>query len=252
MTLRRINAGLHKISTPLNIINILVGLLIGIAHVYIPLTSVWGLVLGILMASSSSVSMSLNYYFTSQNTAENGANQPNNRAREATPLRREHTTKSNLFLGVVIPMILLNAAASFFGMYTGTILLAASLATPLGPPAVLAIAVTLATVLAVGTLINSWLQAHNIWERFKKPVQPSPGNAEGAEELDAAAAQPRVANRPKYAIELQPIPPFRPKSQMSSTQNPATLFNKTKELKEEETLRQGKALKPHHRRTQSF
>lgn len=241
--LREINAVLHKVSTPLNIINIFVGLLIGIAHVYIPLTSVFGLILGILMATSSSVSIGLNYYFTSQNTGESVANRQSNRGDASQ--RREHTTKSNLFLGFVIPMILLNSSASFFGMYTGTLLLAASLAMPIAPAAVLAIAITLSTILSVGTLINSWLQAHNIWERFKKPVQP---------QAAAAGEQPEVsqANTRRRGIELQPIPPFRPKPQASSTQCPDALFSRTRESKGEVGQAQERRSMPHHRRTKSL
>ena len=243
MSLRKFNAFLHKVSTPLNIINIVVGLLVGIAHVYIPLTSIFGLLLCILMATSSSVSIGLNYYFTSQNTAENATTLQNNN-RDGAILKREHTRKSNLFLGFVIPMILLNSAASFFGMYTGTLLLAASLAMPVAPAVVLGLAITLSTVLAVGTLINSWLQAHNVWERLKKPVQQAV--AAPQEQLEV-----RPGNAKKRGIELAPIPSFRPRPQASSTQCSEALFSKTVQPKAE-VMEQKKIAAPHHRRTKSL
>ncbi len=168
----KINRFIRKLSIPINIFNILIGLLIGIAHVYLPFTSILGLVLGILMALSGSVSMGISYWFTSKNTA---APQVANEE-ERPPL--ENTPESKAFLAMAVPMLLLNTASSFFGMYTGTLLLAAALSFAISPPATIAIALVLSSFLALGTLLNSWLQTHYIWETLKKPARPQEASLE--------------------------------------------------------------------------
>src|SRR5579863_4878023 len=100
--LAKINRVLRKINIPINTLSILVAIVIGIAHVYLPFTSLLGLILGILMAVSGSISMAISYYFTSKNTQDE----------EGPPLR--NTPASNAFLGLAVPMLLLNTANSFF------------------------------------------------------------------------------------------------------------------------------------------
>lgn len=197
--LAKINRVMRKIGTPINILNIIVGILIGIAHVYLPFTSLFGLVLGILMALSGSVSMAISYYFTSKNSQRHNA--PTNQE-ERPPLK--NTRASNVFLGVAVPMLLLNTAGSFFGMYTGTLLLIAALALPIAPPVSIAIAVGLSIVLAAGTFINSWLQTHYIWETLKQPAVPA-AVAPQAPQLTC-----RDAATQTEACEMKPTPRVTP------------------------------------------
>lgn len=163
--LEKVNAVLHNIVKPLNIINIIVGFFIGIAYVYLPFTSILGLILGIVMATSGTASMAISYYFTSKNTSNKKTPAKNEKKQE--PLK--NTPKSNLFLCLTIPTILLCAVSSFFSMYTIILLLAAALAVPFAAPVTLTLAIVLASVMAVGTLINLWKQTHNIWESLKVP-----------------------------------------------------------------------------------
>lgn len=162
--LAKFNRVVRKLSIPINIFNIIIGLLVGIAHVYLPFTSLFGLVLGVLMAISGSISMGISYWFTSKNSETH-----NTISQEARPALRS-TRESKTFLAVALPMLLLNTASSFFGMYTGTLLLAAALSFAISPPVTVAIAVVLSSFLSVGTLINSWLQTHYVWETLKKPL----------------------------------------------------------------------------------
>lgn len=149
----------------MNVINIIVGLLLGVAHIYIPFTSIFGLVFGVVTAISGSIMIGISYYFTAKNT-------PVIPKEEKPPTK--HSLSSNIFLALSLPVIALNSIASFFGMYTGVLLVATAVLLPISPPAVLAIAIILGIVMAVGTFINSWLQIHNIWEGLKDPViQPS-------------------------------------------------------------------------------
>jgi|GEM_PF-6809389 len=204
--LRKVNAGLRKIGIPLNIINVIVGLMLGVAYVYVPFASIGGLILGILMAVSGSSTMAISYYFTSKNSQQ--ADQTN----QQSPLK--HTAWSTGFLLLALPMILLNAAASFFGMYTSIFLLASAIGSPmyvsifllvgaigipLGPPGILAAAIVLASILTVGTIINSWLQAYNIWESLKEPeVHKTP------------IPPPASIKKTISKISLQPIPVYKP------------------------------------------
>ena len=206
--LKKFNAILNKLSMPLNVINIIVGLLIGIAHVYIPLTSILGLVLGIIMALSGSAVMGISYYFTAKNTNENA---DKSGAKKAEPEEREHTLKSKIFLGIAIPMILLNAAGSFFGMYTGTILLAGALGTPIAPAVIIGISIVLATILAVGMLINSWLQVNHIADGFKQVIPKVTGTAQAHDKEKADITLDHTTKLHKQPIRLV-IPPQQPKS----------------------------------------
>lgn len=164
--LDKLNAFLKKLVFPINIVNIIVGILLGIAHVYIPFTSLFGLIFGVVTAISGSVMMGVSYYFTAKNTS--------------IPLKKEkpptkHTFASNLFLLSMLPVILLTAISSFFGMYTYIPLVITAMALTISPPVGIGIAITLGLIFGIGTLINCWLQIHNIWEGLKEPVkQTSP------------------------------------------------------------------------------
>lgn len=161
--LDRFNKIIRKICIPLNIINVLVGLILGIAYVYIPLATIGGLILGTLMAISGSTSIAISYYFTNRHSKP---------VDNKKPIRR-HTSKSTAFLCAAIPMIFLNSGASFFGMYTGILLLTSALAFPIAPAIITITAIVLGSILAAGTLINSWLQTHSIWESLKLTVKPT-------------------------------------------------------------------------------
>lgn len=165
--LAKLNVYLRKIVFPLNIFNIIVGLVMGIAYVYIPFTSIIGLLLGIATAISGSATMGISYYFTAKNTQPSDEKKKN---AETETTQYKDNIGSTLFLIAFLPMIFLNSAASFFGMYTGILLLAGALGAPIAPAAIIVISILLASVLAGGTLINSWLQTHHIWKSFKTPV----------------------------------------------------------------------------------
>ena len=182
MLLKKINNILHKIAIRLSVINVIVGLLLGIAYVYLPFTSIFGLVLGIIMAISSSASMGMNYFFTSKNTRQNPQTNATDTAIKKKTVMK-HTKASVAILCVGLPIAILSAASSFFGMYSGVLLLVAALALPIAPPVSIAIAVVLGCILAVNTLINLWLMTHNISEGLKQPVEikETPGNDKPAE-----------------------------------------------------------------------
>ncbi len=212
--LAKVNRVLRKIGIPINILNILVGILIGIAHVYLPFASLFGLILGILMSVSGSVSMAISYYFTSKNSQKHNApaNQEAQRSLRNTPA-------SNAFLALTVPMLLLTTASSFFGMYTGTLLLIAALSLAITPPVSIALAVGLSILMAVGTFINSWLQTHYIWETLRQSATPAaaarqiPQNTDRPEATQTrdCDAQPALRQRPVPASML----PYRTRTNAS-------------------------------------
>lgn len=161
-----INHFLRIIGIPLNIFNIIVGLFIGIAYVYIPLTSMLGLCLGIIMALSGAVTLGISYFFTTKNVTVKQPVQAQQIAEAAIPAK--NNALSNAFLCLALPCLLINSASSFFGMYTGTILLASALTLPVSPVGIVVAAIVLASVFTAGTLINSWLQTYNIWDGLRK------------------------------------------------------------------------------------
>lgn len=160
--LSRFNEFIRKIALPLNTFNTVVGFLFGIAYVYIPFASVFGLILGIITAISSSAMIWINNYFTVKHTDTS--------TKKKEPIRK-NTIKSNIFLAALTPMMLLCAAGTFFSMYTGTLLLAAALAIPFPPAVILILAVILASAFAIGTLANSWLMTHDIWQGLRGVVK---------------------------------------------------------------------------------
>jgi|GEM_PF-6771651 len=202
--LSEFNQIVRKIGTPLNIINLVVGLLSGIAHVYLPIPSLTGLILGILMAVSGSATMAISYYYTSKNSQIH-----NTGAQQKKELILKDTPASKRFLVFALPMLLLNTASSFFGMYTGTSLLFTALALPMITPAVaLTITVALSTILAAGTLINSWLQTHYIWESLKEPVKTKSKNQKESKVIhcDAATQTEDFTVQPKVSLDKILLP----------------------------------------------
>lgn len=167
--LDKINAWLKLIVVPLNYINTFVGFIIGVLHVYIPLPSIPGLIFGILTAASGSVSQAISYGFTHNNAKSTEKIASDEVPESVHPeMRLKHTFKSNLFLACAIPCIGFLGSGAFFGMYTGTIMLSAALSVPFPPAIILTTALTLGAVLAAGTLINAWLQTHNLWVTIRK------------------------------------------------------------------------------------
>lgn len=164
MTLNTLNRFARKINMPINYANIVVGLLIGVLHVVIPIPTLGGLILGCVMAVAGSISIAISNYFTAQKSA------PEKTTGKA-PTQRKDTQKSNTFLAIALPCMLLNVGACFFGMYTGTMLLIDAMHWSLAPSVVSATSIGLGALLATGTLINSWLQTHAIWESLKEPVK---------------------------------------------------------------------------------
>lgn len=169
---RKINKFLNKIGLVVNGLNILIGLVISVAYVYLPFTSLIGLALGIIMAASGAVTLGISYYFTAKNIATNTDKNADTKNTEKEiifdqPVKK-NTALSTSFLCVAVPCLLINAVGSFFGMYTGTVLLASALGLSLGPVGLLVTAIALASIFTVGTLINSWLQTYNVWEGLRK------------------------------------------------------------------------------------
>lgn len=166
MNIERMNDYLRKLAMPINLLNTMVGLVIGILHVYIPIPSTLGLALGVIMSLAGSVSIGMSYFFTTSKTAKPKPTTTNEQT-ETTTLKS--TRSSTIFLCVAIPCMLLNTGASFFGMYTGTILLTGALAMSVSP-IIMGTALTLALLFSISTLINSWLQTHHLWESLMEPV----------------------------------------------------------------------------------
>jgi hypothetical protein len=172
--LTKINTVLHTIGKYLNVINTITGLFIGLAYVYLPFPSIPGLVFGIIMVLSSTATMGISYYFTSKNTLN-----PKEQNHPEKKSFLSASTKARLFLSLAVPFIFINTVANFIGSYMGILLLAGALALPIAPPAVIAIAVIVAALFTIGTLLNSWLQTHNIWQGLKETKDPTPTSVIG-------------------------------------------------------------------------
>ncbi|OGT54412.1 MAG: hypothetical protein A3F43_04840 [Gammaproteobacteria bacterium RIFCSPHIGHO2_12_FULL_42_10] len=235
----KLNTFLRKASISLNITNILVGLVIGIAHVYLPLAGPFGLVLGILTAVSCSVSIGISYYFTYK-TTDRDQSTKQKQAKDTEPKQKRRRFWLNIaFLGLAVPMILLNAVAGFFGMYTGIALLAAGFAMPFTAP-IMAAAIIFATIFTAGTLINAWLQTDFIWQSLNRPQTNEPTIqtiGTQTEAMGLTSVRPTASITPKpNAIQtitttvnqtsdfIQPRAQKQAIHQSTSTESTATLF----------------------------
>ncbi len=184
---------MNRLSKPLNVISMIVGLVIGIAHVYLPIPSIGGLIMGIIMALSGTVSMGVNYYFTEKNSS-----------RPIPP--KQDTRRSTIFLFTAAPLLLFSVGSCFFGAYTGNLLLLKALNFAIPAEAAIAVSVILATLFTVSTLINSFLQLNMLWQGLKKEPQAESNPRQGLKKEPQAESNPRPRGRQKQ----RPEPCHRP------------------------------------------
>ncbi len=160
---KTLNDFLKKITKPTSVINIVLGLFIGLAHVFLALPTLPGLILGCFLTLTGSYSVAIGYFFTSAKTADEA---------NAKPEKIRHTLKTNLFLALSLVMLVGGTAASFMYAHTGMLLLLPALAlaaaTPVAPGIILAISLTYAIYFSATTLMFAWLQIHYLWQTLCK------------------------------------------------------------------------------------
>lgn len=167
--MKYLNNILRKIGIPFNAVNTVVGLVMSIAYVYIPLPSAGGLAFGVVMAVSSSACVAISYYFTTKNSKSNTVKEID--LESNMEIGYKNTKGSNVFIAALVPLIMLSSVSSYFGMYTGTILLAKALSISMESTTAFIVAIGYSVFFAVGELNNTWLQTYNIWESLRTPVR---------------------------------------------------------------------------------